>query len=238
MSYIAKLPTPIFNTPLIPFDQLPLKKDEQGRLVEIETIAFPNTKFHSLKQISENIIQVETSEYPSETPLYVDQRFLKKETSASEREKRLPSIKAILHWMEKQLGLRYFWGGNWAEGIPELLELYPSLKKAGPLDCEDVICRGLDCSGLLYQATNGYTPRNTSNLIQFGKEVLLSDIKPLDLFAWKGHVLIVQSPMTLIESRINYGVVVSSLKERLEEIKDLLQKQNKTLYLRRWHPDS
>ena len=240
MSHISKIPTPIFNTPDIPFNYLPLKKDSQGRLMEIEMIALPGTKFKCLSKISENIFQVETSEYPSTVPLYVDSRFLQAASAETpEREKILPTIDKILSWMEARKGLRYFWGGNWADGIPKILELYPFLKDASPEDRDDAICRGLDCSGILYQATNGYTPRNTSDLINFGTEVsTIEHIKPLDLLVWKGHILIVLSPTTLIESRIGHGVVISPLQQRYLEAVELVKNQNKTLYIRRWHPDS
>ena len=235
---VAKIPTPIFNTPEIPFEKLPLKKDTQGRLMEMETIAFPGTKFKCLKAVSENIFEVETAEYPSSTPLYVDKRFLSITPDAPERVKKLPSIDEILSWIEARVGLRYFWGGNWDTGIPELLEFYPALKNASPADTDDAICRGLDCSGILYQATNGYTPRNTSDLVHFGVEVPLEQIKPLDLLVWKGHVILVRSPTTLIESRIGPGVVISPFEQRYSEIQELLQKQNKTLHIRRWHCQS
>jgi cell wall-associated NlpC family hydrolase len=235
--YSARIPTPIFNTPEIPFNKLPLKKDPQGRLMEMEMIAFPGTKFRCIKEASENVLQVETAEYPSSIPLYADRRFLQAASAETpEREKILPSIDQILHWMEARVGLRYFWGGNWEAGIPEILEFYPALKNTE--DLEDAICRGLDCSGLLYQATNGYTPRNTSDLIQFGYEVPIEQIKPLDLLVWKGHIILVRSPTTLIESRIDQGVVVSSFEQRYFEVLDLLKRQNKTLYIRRWHPES
>ncbi|HUD00781.1 MAG TPA: hypothetical protein VMR37_00475 [Rhabdochlamydiaceae bacterium] len=239
LTFVARIPTPIFNTPEIPFNQRPLKKDSQGRLMEMETIAFPGTKFRCVKEISERILQVETAEYHSTAPLYVDSRFLQTAPAeASEREKNLPSIDKILRWMEDRIGLRYFWGGNWEAGIPELLEFYPALKNASPEDRDDAVCRGLDCSGLLYQATNGYTPRNTSDLILFGREVPLEQIKPLDLLVWKGHMIVVRSPTTLIESRMGYGVVVSPFQQRYLEVSELLKTQNKTLYIRRWYPDS
>ncbi len=239
MSYIARIPTPIFNTPDIPFNYLPLKKDNQGRLMEMETIAFPGTKFKCFNKISDNIFQVVTEEYPSSVPLYVDSRFLQKAPAdAPERIKKLPSIDKVLNWIEDRVGLRYFWGGNWATGIPEILEYYPFLKDASHEDRDDAICLGLDCSGILYQATDGYTPRNTSDLINFGKEVPIEEIKPLDLLAWNGHVIIVKSPTALIESRVGHGVVVSPFKERFAEVLDLLKTKNKHLYIRRWHPDS
>ena len=236
-NFVAKIPTPIFNTPEIPFEKVPLKKDSQGRLMEMETIAFPGTKFKCIKEISEKIFQVETAEYPSSIPLYVDSRFLQAASiDTPERKKNLPFPDEILSWLDARLGLRYFWGGNWANGIPEILEFYPSLQNALPEDRDDAICCGLDCSGLLYQATHGYTPRNTSDLIRFGQEVPLEQIKPLDLLVWKGHVILVRSPTTLIESRIDHGVVASPFEQRYLEVLDLVKKQNKTLYIRRWHP--
>lgn len=235
---IAQIPTPIFNTPQIPFHQIPLKRDDQGRLMEIEMIALPGTKFKCLKKISETLVQVETSEYPSEIPLYVDRRFLQEAPSETpEREKILPSVDEILKSMQARLGLPYFWGGNWGDGIQEIFDLYPSLKKASSDDRRDASCYGLDCSGILYQATNGFTPRNTSSLVNFGSEVSLDQRKPLDLLVWKGHVIIVLTHDTLIESRSGKGVVISPFHERYAEVLDLLQKQNKTLHIRRWHPE-
>ncbi len=205
----------------------------------METIAFPGTKFKCVSKISDNIFQVETSEYPSTAPLYVDSRFLQAAPAdAPERVKKLPYIDQILGWIEAREGLRYFWGGNWEAGIPEILEFYPFLKDASHEDRDDAICRGLDCSGILYQATDGYTPRNTSDLIHFGREVPIEEIKPLDLLAWNGHVIMVRSPTTLIESRIGQGVIISSFEQRYPEILELLKIKNKRLYIRRWHPDS
>lgn len=206
--------------------------------MEIEMIALPGTKFKCVQQLSDSILQVETSEYPSAIPLYVDKRFLRFTSEETpEREKSLPSIDELLRWIQARLGLPYFWGGNWAEGIPEILDFYPSLKTASPEDQRDASCFGLDCSGILYQATNGSTPRNTSDLVNFGREVSIKERKPLDLLVWKGHVIMVLTRETLIESRIGKGVVISSFNERYPEILDLLQKQNKTLHVRRWHPE-
>ncbi len=246
-TYVAKFPTPIFNTQQISFHTLPLKKDNQGRLMEMESIAFPGTKFKCF-QVFNNLLQVETNEYPSSSPLYVDSRFLQEtSTETLERIITLPSSQEILSWMEARVGLRYFWGGNWDIGIPQLLEFYPVLKNTSSEDQDDAICRGVDCSGLLYQATNGYTPRNTSGLASFGQELpiqhlpleeIRAQLKPLDLLVWKGHVVFVRSATTLIESRIEGGVRISDFDQRYPEILDLMKKENKTLYIRRWHPDS
>ena len=93
--------------------------------------------------------------------------------------------------------------------------------------------QGVDCSGLLYWATNGVTPRNTSALVNYGTGVMitglsidqiLTQLKPLDLIVTRGHVLIVLPGERVIESTWkpsnNGGVYISSLKARLIEIMD------------------
>lgn len=239
----ARLPTPIFNTPQIPFLSLPLKKDAQNLIREIETIALPKTKFKCLRQVSEFIYEVEAKEYPSSTPLYADVRFLEPATlQTPERQKILPSRQQILDWLKSCVGIRYFWGGNWRQGIPEMLDIYPQLREALSQDREDAICLGVDCSGLLYEATNGSIPRNTSQLISYGRPLSNSEIQtdpqPLDLIVWKGHILIVLSSELLIESRGGKGVIISPFKERFAEAVQLTHQENKTLHFRRWHPDS
>ena len=91
----------------------------------------------------------------------------------------------------------------------------------------------MDCSGLLYQATGGWTPRNTSQLVSYGTGVVVEgkdareiaeSLKPLDLIVWGGHVIIVLDRNTAIESRLrcgrpaNGGVVTTPLQQRLSEI--------------------
>jgi cell wall-associated NlpC family hydrolase len=220
--YRSKIPTPIFNTPHLTF-----KKDDQGLIREVETIALPGTSFKEIRRVSETMIQVETAEYRSDTPLYVDTRFLE-EGDGEERKRVLPSSDELLEWLKSCVGIRYFWGGNWEDGIPQMLDFFPFLQTHNQ---DDAICRGLDCSGFLYRATDGLTPRNTGQLIHFGYEV--NDIRPLDLIVWVGHILIVLDENTVIESRKGDGVVVSDYKKRYEEILKL----NKQLYFRRWHPD-
>lgn len=239
--------TPVFNTVEIPFRQLPLKKDDQKLIRATETILFPGTKCRIVKELSDNVIQIETEEYPSHNPLYADRRFFKDINSKDpEREKKLPSSQTILNRLEGLVGTRYFWGGIWENGIDHMLEVYPQLQEASAEDQDDAICKGVDCSGLLYRVTNGITPRNTSDLIKYGEELPLQDLsakevqeqlKPLDLLVWKGHILIVLTPSTLIESRGGDGVVISDFLKRYAEITQLLKQQNKTLYFRRWHPD-
>lgn len=232
MYAIASLPTPLFNTVFSPFSKPKLERDSQGRILEMETIAFPGTKFHVLQQ-HETVWEVQTSEYPSSKPLYVDARFLQlTQDEPKEREKLLPSIHEILSRMEKLIGVRYFWGGNWPEGIPHMRHLYPHHET----QCPDVICQGIDCSGLLFYTANGVTPRNTKELSQFGVEV--KTLQPLDMIVWPGHVLFVLDDQTLIESLIGYGVITSPLESRLEEVQRLTLQNQKKLSFRRWHPEA
>jgi cell wall-associated NlpC family hydrolase len=92
---------------------------------------------------------------------------------------------------------------------------------------------GLDCSGLIYQATNGWTPRNTSQLVSYGRGVRIAGktvkdianlLEPLDLIVWNGHVIIVLDRKTVIESRLecgkqgNGGVMMTPVEQRLREV--------------------
>jgi len=234
MSYaVSVLPTPVFNTPTSPFANQKLDLDPQGRIMAMETIAFPETKFKIIQDHRNNIVEVTTSEYSSSTPLYTDRRFLQPASEmAPERRRYLPSAEAILKMMKSLLGVRYFWGGHLPEGISAMRDLYPHL----PEESRDAICQGVDCSGLLYHASNGTTPRNTGDLIHFGKEV--EDLKPLDMIVWKGHVIFVLDEDTVIESLIGRGVVLSPLKQRLAEALEIVKTQDKTLFYRRWHPEA
>jgi hypothetical protein len=91
---------------------------------------------------------------------------------------------------------------------------------------------GVDCSGILYEATGGYTPRNTSSLAEFGRPVsiagktaeqIAAQLQPLDLIVWPRHVLIVLDGGRVIESRLvckkpSEGVRIRASKDALAEI--------------------
>jgi hypothetical protein len=120
--------------------------------------------------------------------------------------------------------------------------------------------RGLDCSGLLYQATDGYTPRNTSSLVDYGagvsiagldEERIAGQLRPLDLIVWKGHVMIVFDRERIIESRLDCGgkkggVAFRGLRETLRELLhgrspldtwvDTDENGRKGFVVRRWYP--
>lgn len=239
---VARSSAPVLNTP--DFKAVfggasgqGLKTDRCGQVRELEYIALPGTVFTLLgKQRSGTavIYRVETAEYaaPPNVRLYVDARFLKLERTAPEpRRTVLPSREEIVSALRASVGNSYVWGGNVPDGVPELAEWY--YKDLRAVDRGGVALAGLDCSGLLYHATGGWTPRNTTQLITFGQGVAIAGkqsaeiatlLQPLDLIVWNGHVIIVLDRLTAIESRLecgkpgNGGVVVTLLPQRVAEI--------------------
>lgn len=230
--------TPVLNTPDLTSvfggrSGRQLKTDRCGQVRELEYIALPDTLFRLVgrhRSGTADIYQVESDEYPAPPGgrLYVDGRFLAFGRSAAEsRRIALPPLDRILSTLRASAGLRYVWGGNVPEGVPELAQWYFGGGSEGD------ILAGLDCSGLLYNATRGATPRNTSQLIAFGQGVAVAGrsaaeiaktLLPLDLIVWNGHVIIVLDRQTAIESRLecgkpgNGGVVLTDLTRRIAEV--------------------
>ncbi len=135
--------------------------------------------------------------------------------------------------MKEKIGAPYVWGGNWSHGIPELLTYYPP---KGEIDEATRILwtmQGVDCSGLLYEASEGATPRNTSELLSFGNPVPIGEpMRPLDMILYPGHVIFVLDETTTIESKHPFGVIYRNLEERLKEINKERNRINK------WTPES
>jgi hypothetical protein len=246
----AKGPAPLLNSPdfSTSFNRLPL--DEHKLLRTVETVVLPRTKLRILEKTEHpHIVQVSTSEYPYEGAFFTDVRLLELATEEpSERPIVLPSGKEILEEFDRLLGVSYIWGGNWPEGIPELKEFYP--EPIEPDGENTKTLKGVDCTGLLYYITNGYTPRNTSKFVSWGKLVpiagfsideILSTLKPLDAIVWPGHIVSVYNSTNAIESRWGQGVVKIPLKERLAEIMQTRQPADEALpngfFIRRWYPD-
>ena len=114
--------------------------------------------------------------------------------------------------------------------------------------------KGVDCSGLFYYVSNGFTARNTSKLLDFGRAVLIEGlslneiidkVNDLDLIVWEGHVVGVLDHKTTIESRSPKGVFTCDLKTRLLEIMNERKPANRWdenegagFVIRRWHPDN
>ncbi len=246
----AKLPTPIFNTPEIAsLFRLPLPLDSRGFLLQLETIALPGTFFQIEKRISEQICQITTPAYSGQK-LFVDIRFLGEEISPPPS---LPSIAALQKRLLSFIGSRYLWGGNWKEGLPHMLSFFPPPRTLTSEEERLWCLRGVDCSGLLYEATNGLLPRNTLDQVKIGRTLASSGpFLPLDLLFYRqngvGHVVALLDKATCIESRATKGgVLITPLQERLEELrathraassrKEYLTRSHHYLWIR-WHPET
>jgi cell wall-associated NlpC family hydrolase len=126
---------------------------------------------NTIQKRAHTVLEVTTKEYPSATPLYIDSRFVQTFRSSeapSERKVQLPNKGTVIKNLREQIGKQYVWGGNTPGGVALLAKYF--LSKI-PLDARTQAkwtLDGFDCSGLLYWATNGYTPRNTSGLVDFG----------------------------------------------------------------------
>lgn len=239
---VVRTSAPVLNTPDFKAvfggaSRQSLKTDRCGQVRELEYIALPGTVFTLLKKQrsgSSDIYQVETDEYvaPPHVRLYIDGRFLRLEhTVPAPRRPVLPPREDILSALRASVGSHYVWGGNVIEGVPELAAWFYTDIRAD--DKKRLTLAGLDCSGLLYHATGGWTPRNTSQLITFGQGVVIAGkrsaeiaslLQPLDLIVWDGHVIIVLDQKTAIESRLecgtsgNGGVVMTRLSQRIADI--------------------
>ncbi|MBS1517313.1 MAG: peptidoglycan endopeptidase [Bacteroidetes bacterium] len=229
--------TPVLNTP--DYDNVfggatrdSLKLDDQGLIREMEFIAFPNTVFEIIEKIPKgdhSIFKVVTEDYPyKSSSLYVDSRFVEvTSTKPEDRVKKMPGKSEILQNIIKFEGYGYMWGGNYAVGIERMLTYYkPSSEIDTPLKNKWSL-KGVDCSGLIYEATNGSTPRNTSSLIKYGRGLEIAGktadeisgmLEPLDLIAWNGHVIIVLDKNTVIESTPDKGVHKTDLMKRIGEV--------------------
>lgn len=264
---IAKTYAPVLNVPNFKdvfggATGLNLKTDHCGQVRELEYVAMQGSIFMILGEHvsgTAKIYQVQTEEYadPPNVRLYIDSRFIQiLENVPKPRNPVLPLQEIIISKLKESVGSPYVWGGNVPAGVPELTSLY--YKNIKSADTRSLILAGLDCSGLLYNATGGITPRNTSQLITYGQGLTIADkssseiaaiLQPLDLIVWNGHVIIVLDRHTVIESRLecgkpgNGGVVITPLLERLDEIMRTRQpanvwpkekKQSKIFVVRRW----
>jgi hypothetical protein len=223
---VAKEPTPVLNSPDFSSvfggsDGMTVKNDDQGLIREMEFIALPGTVFDLIGEFdhgTHKIFKVECKEYEYNTDLYVDSRFVElKKERPKERFISLPSKEEIYKSLDKWVGNRYCWGGNYNDGIKKLIELYKPSGDISDALKEEWMLTGCDCSGLMYEATNGYTPRNTSKLVDYGEAVeieglsaeeIAAKLKPFDMMVWKGHVIYVYDEKTSIQSSLSKGGVI------------------------------
>ena len=267
---VARQPTPVLNSPAFASvfggkDGATLKRDRCSQIRGLEFIALPGTVFRieaALPQGTATIYRVTSSDYPYPTTsgYFIDSRFVSASLEPPpERARRLPTQGEIIARLLASQGKPYVWGGNVSEGVPEMGELYPptpGVQHSARLGQQWNLA-GLDCSGLLYEATGGFTPRNTSALVRYGRGIpiagltpseIIRKVEPLDLIVWDGHVQIVLDRERIIESRLKCdgsgGVIVRPLRGVLKEIlrhrKPLDDYGNrgkgKGFVLRRWYP--
>lgn len=261
---VSVLPTPVLNTH--DFESVfggrsgtQVKLDGKGLIREMELVALPGTVFIIDAYINKgdyNILEVRTNDYPYESSkLYIDSRFVKfHEERPNERDRTLPSKDEIVNALSAMEGYPYMWGGNFADGIPQLIEFYRPQGKIDNYTQSLWKLEGVDCSGLIYQASNGNLPRNTSSMTTFGEGISISGknanqiaamVQPLDLIVWAGHVVIVLDENTVIESSPGSGVKKSNLVSRLRSVlnerkavNDWSSTSGKRFVIRRWYPEN
>lgn len=222
---IARTALPVYNSVEAATSGLPPKPDHCGQVRELEFIALPGTPFRVVREIvsrQQLTLEVTTEAYrpPDGVRLFIPGAPVTRVSAPAPRPAiTLPDQIELLRMLRSAQGLPYVWGGNLRSGVS--------------IGTADRLFAGLDCSGLLYEATKGYTPRNTADLVYFGqavpiaglnKQQLIRRLRPLDLIVWKGHVLIVLDQDEVIESILhcgqpgNGGVIRTPLGQRLEEI--------------------
>ena len=258
---VAIEPAPVLNSPDFEAvfggaDGKTVKTDNQGLIREMEFIALPGTVFELLGEYDHKtykIFKVGCSEYEYGTELFIDSRFVElKENKPSQRLITLPPKKDIYNFLDNAIGSRYCWGGNYNSGIEKLAELYIPAGNISSETKDAWILKGCDCSGLMYEATNGLTPRNTGKLIYYGEPVLIegltaeeiaAKLKPLDMIVWNGHIIYVYDELTSIQSSLSKGGVVKldlieTLKEVMESripVNDYSSSGESTFVIRRWY---
>jgi cell wall-associated NlpC family hydrolase len=270
---VAIGPVPVLNTPDFRSvfggnDGRTMALDQCGQPRALEFIALPGAAFlivAVIKNFSIPVYRVTSDDYPypSKTGYYVDSRMVRIVSSPPvPRPRSLPPPETIISRLTSAVGTRYLWGSNLRQGIPALLSLYPpaSGRQLDSHTRESWTLQGLDCSGLLYEATAGWTPRNTSALVRYGSPVeiagldangIVQKVQPLDLIVWKGHVMIILDRERLIESRLDCkgtdgGVRIRNLQEALQQLLGSRMPLNeyvesgstaiKGFVIRRWHP--
>lgn len=268
------LPTPVLNTPEFTsvFGARERKTDHPAAADPkraLEFIALPDTVFTIeavIRHGTDTVYRVTTDEYPYPAPggYYIDSRFVRTHSEKPpDRIRLLPDKQAVIAALIASEGGDYLWGGNLREGIPRMLTFYPPPDSLSLEEKGRWMLQGLDCSGLIYQATGGFTPRNTSALTTFGESVAITGlsvgqiravVKPLDIIVWPGHVIIILDQDRVIESRLDYdaaqpgnqgGVRIRTIGEVLTEIiKDRVPvnsyhhagtTEQKQFVIRRWY---
>jgi hypothetical protein len=215
MIHKTKIFTPVFNKKEIKNSFL--NYDTNYLVRELETVLFPGLEILQIGESIDGAIEIKTDHYLSEKPIYALENFFQNDVNEkSNISLDLPKKSKVLERLMNFPKLPYIWGGNIIDGIDELLSWIPPKKMLNTFDYNYWRLRGVDCSGLLYFVTNGNSFRNTSDMVL--KYPQVNKLRPLDLIAWKGHVIIYLNEQLVIESRFPDGVIRTNFTKRMKEI--------------------
>ena len=237
---VAYTSTPVLHTPDFKAqfggsDGMTLNFDSYGEIDALEYVALENTVFELKRELDNDIYEVITDDYPVENMLYIHKNFVSdiKRVEPEARVSDLPSKEEILKRLKSIEGKDYVWGGNDPNGIPKILELYAPNSEISSVKKMQWQLEWVDCSGLIYWATDGYTPRNTSWIVDYwetldivGKslEEITPMLEPLDIIVWRGHMLVVYDEDYTIESTVSPngglapGVQIRKIEDSLWEV--------------------
>ena len=246
--WVALSPTPVFsldsNNPDISYVMwwewtTGLHLDSTNLIREL-TVVYPQwTVFSLIRKVTKGkytYYQVRTKEFDGKSSptydYYVDSRFIEvSKTKPKDRISHLPSREQVLKNLYSALGSAYVRWGSWYQGIPEMSLYFPSSYTLNKWEQSQKTLKGVDCSWLLYQATDGYTPRTSYWLVGYWEAIdiswntvnqIIQKLKPLDLIVRGWHVIIVYDNTYVIESRrknnFKWGVMLTKIKDRLNEI--------------------
>ena len=262
----------IWNTPLLNnsnfqwqfgwTDWLTLNFDSFGEIYALEHIALSWSVIRIQDMLTHAIYSVDTKEYPAASTLYAHESFIPNISyrKPTERVKNLPSVNEIVENLQSSVWVDYVWWGNTIDGIPSLLEIFPPSVPISEKKKAQWTLTWLDCSWLIYWASGGYTPRNTSWLVDYGntlpiawKDVdeIISLLKPLDIIVWKWHMMIVLNDTQTIESAVSFTDIDVTpgvqIRESIDSISEVMmtrrpsnnywETDKKEFVIIRWYPE-
>lgn len=254
MKYVStKTYTPVFNIPdiykvLKEIDST-VKTDKKGLIPEISFIASPGKKFEIIEEIEQKdytILKVKPAD--SEEIYYIDSRFIEQTDEKQSQQEKLSKAEIIRN-LKAMEGYPYEYGGSIANGVYKFESMY-GIKGLQ----EKWKPKGLDCSGLIYQATNGLIPRSSNEIVEFGDGLdiegknlgeIIEMLEPLDIIGYPGHVFIVIDKINIIESSPKKGVRILPIESRIKTlmkdrrpVNDIKgQDKNKIFVVRRWYKE-
>lgn len=221
-----------------------MRLDESNLIREVIVVYPKDTVFSLVKKMMKwkfTYYEVRTNEFDGKTSdthsYYIDSRFVEvTDDMPHQTISPLPSAEQILLNMHNAIGSTYVWWWTYYQWVPELASYFPSSSQLDANHLKMKTLKWVDCSWLLYQATKGYTPRNSHGLLSYWKPVeiewlnvnqIAQKLRPLDLIVWWGHVIIVYDATHVIESRwypsFKGGVMMTNTQERLREIMETRQ---------------